>query len=93
MPQVIDNPEEAGNELRVFVFVVYLSTKDHKTVMGYLAPFAGVGTQTAPWVQTGFGVKAAEAFQRVLQMAEDHGIPYVLVQDPNILFPPEKRPI
>jgi hypothetical protein len=38
MPRVIETEADAGDE-PTFVFSVYLSPKDRKTVLGYLRPY------------------------------------------------------
>jgi hypothetical protein len=92
MVQIVERRESAPGDEYVLEFKVYLSPKDHVTVLGYVRPFGViVDKSTAVWVKTDFGVPAAEAFRTALGLCERHGISTLLVNDPENRFPPDMR--
>jgi hypothetical protein len=95
MVRVIEKREDAGPDQSVLVFVVCRSRKDKRTVLGYSKPL-GVVTDDQHqllFTKTNCGVPVAEAFRAVVAIAERSNIPFVLVEDPDNLFPPDGRPI
>lgn len=90
MAQIIERIEDASDQ-PPFVFSVYLSPKDKTTVLGYLVPYGIAGDQKVTWIKTDFGVPVEKAFRTVLELAEQYGMPFVLIQDPGNLFPASNR--
>ena len=90
MTRVIEGEGDAGNE-PTFVFSVYLSPKDQKTVLGYLRPYAFSEGKNITYVKTDFGLDALTTLREAVSLAEQYGVPFLLVQDPARIFPSEAR--
>jgi hypothetical protein len=87
MVKVIENRTDAGLSA-VFEFKVY---KSRQRVLGYLKPYEIRDGSRARWVRTDFGRDAKQVFKIVIQLAKQHSIPFVHVDDPDRVFPPEQR--
>jgi hypothetical protein len=85
--KVIENKTDAGQSA-VFEFKVY---KSRQRVLGYLKPYEIRDHGRARWVRTDFGRDAKQVFETVIQLAKQHSIPFVCVDDPEGVFPPDKR--
>ena len=90
MAQVIENRQLAGKE-RCVELHVYALPSDHSVVVGktvYGEPL----TYGHHWYMGRLDVPIAEAFRHAARLADEQGIPFVWVNDPHKLFPPNKRP-
>jgi hypothetical protein len=85
--KVIENRTDAGQSA-VLEFKVY---KSRRRVLGYLKPYEIRDGSRARWVRTDFGRDAKQVFKIVIQLAKQHSIPFVYVDDPEAVFPPDKR--
>jgi hypothetical protein len=88
MVRVIEN--QIPGRSQVFEFKVY-KTKARQRIFGYLKPYGIVEGSTATWVKTDFGVDVGEAFRTAMELADQHHIPFIYINDPNGLFPPDQR--
>ena len=88
--ETIEPPLEAD---QVYKFKVYRSPADGKSVFGYIEPHGVVnaGGQTVTWTTMKFGIPVAEAFAQAVALAHEHGIPAIMVIDPDELFPVSER--
>jgi hypothetical protein len=84
---VIDQKEDAGGA-RYIEFKVSQSPTDANLVLGsWRFPDNGIAIdQSKP------GSSVTTEFRCVVDCADQHGIPYVWVNDPDELFPPWVRP-
>ena len=82
MVAVIEGKEEAGGA-RYIEFKVHRSEADPSHVMGSWR--LAHGGQSKPESPVG------TEFRHVLDCADQHGIPFVWVNDPDELFPPWER--
>ena len=87
MVAVIEGKEEAGGA-RYIEFKVHRSERDPDLVLGSWRFAHGLSTlvdQSRP------DTPVAMEFRHVLDCADQHGIPFVWVNDPDELFPPWNR--
>jgi hypothetical protein len=85
---VIEGKEEAGGG-RYIEFKVHRSSTDPNRIQGSWRLAHGESTlidQSRP--DTPIGME----FRQVVDCADQHGIPFVWVNDPDELFPPWERP-
>jgi hypothetical protein len=83
---VIEGREEAGGA-RCIEFTVFRSATDPGRILGrWRVEHAGSLVDES----RGDGAAAAE-FRMALDCADQHGIPFVWVNDPDALFPPWER--
>lgn len=68
-------------------FKVYLSPKDGKSVLGYVEPYGVIHGNTCTWLKTPFGVPVAQAYEAAVDLAARSGVPVLVIDDPNGLFP------
>ena len=87
MVAVIEAKEEAGGA-RYIEFKVHRSSADPRRVLGTWRLAHGEST---PVDQSRHDAAAADEFRFVLDCADQHGIPFVWVNDPDELFPPWVR--
>ena len=88
MVAVIEGKEEAGGA-RYIEFKVYQSPTDPNCVLGSWRFVHGKSTlvdQSKP------GTSIVMEFRHALDCADQHGIPFLWVNDPEELFPPWDRP-
>jgi hypothetical protein len=84
---VIDEKEDAG-DARYIEFKVYRSPTDPDRILGSWC-FAHRGIAID---QSRLGTSVEMEFRCVVDCADQHGIPFVWVDDPDKLFPPWARP-
>lgn len=87
MVAVIEGKEEAGGA-RYIEFRVYPSPTDPNRILGSWRFAHGESTlvdQSKPEAPVGM------EFRHVMDCADQHGIPFVWVNDPDELFPPWER--
>jgi hypothetical protein len=72
MVQVIERAEDANGQ-PMFVFSVYLSPNDKRTVFGYLVPYGIAGDRKVTWIKTDFGRPVENAFPIVHALRSDTG--------------------
>jgi hypothetical protein len=85
---VIEGKEEAGGA-KYIEFKVYRSPTDPDHILGSWRFVHGESTlvdQSKP------GTSITMEFRHALDCADQHGIPFVWVNDPDELFPPWDRP-
>lgn len=86
MVAVIDEREECG-DARCIEFRVHRSLADPTLVVGsWRFPRSGPAVD-----QSRFGTSVTTEFRCALDCADQHGIPFVWVNDPEGLFPPWTR--
>jgi len=88
MVAVIEGKEEAGNA-RYIEFQVYRSSTDPDRIVGSWRFAHGESTLID---QSKLDGPVVMEFRHVLDCADQHGIPFVWVNDPDELFPPFMRP-
>lgn len=89
MVQVIENRTPVERS-KFFEFKVY-KPKTSQRILGYLKPYGIVDGSTATWVRTNFGVDVREAFRTAIELADQHRVPFIYINDPNGLFPSGQR--
>ena len=87
MVAVIEEKEGAG-AAQYIEFKVYRSPTDPNHILGGWR-FAPIGVVID---QSKLGTTVEAEFRQVLDCADQHGIPFVWVNDPHELFPPFNRP-
>ena len=87
MVAVIETKDEAGGA-RYIEFTVHRSPTDPGRVLGSWRLAHG---QSALVDQSRHDTAAGDEFRLVLDCADQHGIPFVWVNDPDELFPPWVR--
>jgi hypothetical protein len=85
---VIEGKEEAGG-VRYIEFKVYRSSTDLNRILGSWRFAHGESTLID---QSKLGTSVETEFRCVVDCADQHGIPFVWVDDPDELFPPWTRP-
>jgi hypothetical protein len=83
---VIEGKEEAGGA-RYIEFKVHRSPTDHDLILGSWRFAHSVTTID----QSRVGTPVATEFRYAVDCADQHGIPFVWVNDPDELFPPFMR--
>ena len=94
MVRVIERREEAGEsvvvELKVFV------RRDPNTVHGQVKlpclPLSRGPGGSVEWERPVLKEPVVDAYRQALRLAQKHGFPFVWVNDPEGLFPPDQRP-
>jgi hypothetical protein len=84
---VIEGKEEAGGA-RYIEFKVHRSPTDPNLILGSWRFAHGESTLVD---QSKFDTPVGREFRHVLDCADQHGIPFVWVNDPEELFPPWDR--
>jgi hypothetical protein len=90
MAQVIDRMEDAGGA-EYIMFRPYRSPRDPNCILANWQHgasengMASIGTSQ-------LGVPVETEFKRAFNEAVQYGVPFLLVEDPEGLFPPAKRP-
>ena len=87
MVAVIEGKEEAGGS-RYIEFRVHRSPTDPDRILGSWRLAHGNST---PVDQSRLDTPIGVEFHHVLDCADQHGIPFVWVNDPDELFPPWER--
>ena len=90
MARIIEREQDAGGAAMLHL-KIYRSGKDGHSVLGHASPGAHVSGSIATFPQVEFGTPADEALRQACQIADEARIPFVWIDDPNGLFPPEKR--
>ena len=90
MVEIIDREEEASGAPCV-VFHVYTRPNRPEPVLGAVLFGAPDDERAYRWEAGELGTPVGAAFERALGYAQVHGVPFVCVDDPNGLFPPESR--
>jgi hypothetical protein len=90
MVDVIDREEEAAGAPCV-VFHVYTRPNRPEPVLGAVLFGAPTDERAYRWDAGELGTPVAAALERALGFAQMHGVPFVRVDDPQGLFPPESR--
>lgn len=85
---VRQKPENVDDETLV-EFTVYRSPKDNSTVLGYMQHFYPSGPKEGTFVKSDYGMIVEDAFAYATKYAEERGIPYVWINDPEDLFIPD----
>ena len=93
MVQIIEDCVAGPTEAPHLELYVYRSPRDGETVMGYLCSdgFIQAGGAQIPWISTLFGVPVEDAYVRTLDLARQHGVERVWLNDPEGLFPAASR--
>jgi hypothetical protein len=94
MVQVVERRGDVGQG-ECIEFKVYRSPRDGVRVLGswqhgHMEPFGSKGAVGI--YQNTLGSPVETEFLSVLNCADECGVPFVLVVDPDGLFPPAKRP-
>ena len=79
-----ENPD--ADEDDVVRFQVYLSPRDKKTVLGYSAHEHQSAPNEATFASSRFGVPVEEAFAKAKLYADQKGVSYLWIDDPDGLF-------
>ncbi|HKM73608.1 MAG TPA: hypothetical protein VJX94_26675 [Stellaceae bacterium] len=90
MVAVIEEKESAG-AAQYIEFKVCRSPTDPDRILGSWRFSAG-GLVATVIDQSRLGTTVETEFRHVLDCADQHGIPFVWVNDPDELFPPFNRP-
>ena len=95
MLRIIEHRDEASHDEHVAEFRVYPSPEDPQRVLGYLMPYVSSPVGELARMRTGFefGEPVGEAFLIVMTLCEKHDLKILWVNDPDRLFPPNKRPV
>lgn len=56
-------------------------------MLGYVEPYGIIHGDSCTWLQTQFGVPVEEAFRQAMALADNAGVPLLLIDDPQNLFP------
>ena len=87
MVAVIEGKEEAGGA-RFIEFKVHRSDADPRRILGsWRFPHSGTVIE-----ESRLGTSIETEFRCAVDCADQHGIPFVWVNDPEELFPPWTRP-
>lgn len=87
MVAVIDEKEDAG-DARYIEFKVHRSPTDPDLILGsWRFPHSGIAID-----QSKLGTSVQAEFRCVMDCADQHGVLFVWVNDPDELFPPWTRP-
>jgi hypothetical protein len=90
MVQVVENQRDA-HDLACIELLVYRSPKERSDILGEIKFFEMATDREARLTRSPLGVKVEDAFAGALDLAAKRAIPFVWVNDPEGLFPPEKR--
>ncbi len=93
MVQVVERWEEAGSDTRYLTLKVYRKEPDGP-VLGYVLPVNLIDEngKTVAFVGTQKDRPVAEAYEKAIALAEEHGVSHLWVHDMDKLFPPDQRP-
>jgi hypothetical protein len=90
MAQVIDRLEDAGGA-EYIRFRPYRSPRDPNRILANWQHGASESGMASIGISQ-LGVPVETEFKRAFNEAVQYGVPFLLVEDPEGLFPPAKRP-
>ncbi len=95
MLRIIEHRDEASPDEHVADFRVYPSPEDPRRVLSYVMPYVASPVGESARIRTGFefGEPVGDAFLIAVALCEKHNLKILWVNDPERLFPPNKRPV
>ena len=86
MTKIVRERSEAGDDEDIVRFQVYMSPKDNKTVLGVWEHAYQFGAKEVTFPTPPHGVPVEQRFEEAKSYAEQKGVPYLWIDDPDDLF-------